>query len=400
MPRGRHGVKCGKSICIAGIRCARAHSRAPPLTTIRSRPRRASHRGPFEIHFNADDARGFNPRGTRTREHAARLGGHRLRARLPRTAVRGRELWRQDAALRPRRPLAPSDLSAVARDLLHVLDLLRLGRPRHPHRVRVSDDLSRPHSDDRPVLAAHHTDRPPRQGAEHHLDRRLHRRPLRQGADGGRGRRADRHRRHHSVHRAAAQGGVLFTHHHPGAYRAGERRDAAGAGRHRLLRRGRDGTVRGAVRHPAHRRHRASGRTDAGDRDRVARQAGGVRRGRHFRDLLAVRRAVLAVCPRARTSRYRGGADARALAGHADRDDDAVAVRHRAAAAAVSRHRGGEQQRGRDQTGGLAVPALPGADQPVRGADRARRHADLHQRAIRQRHVRARAAAGGAATTC
>ena len=46
-------------------------------------------------------------------------------------------------------------------------------------------------------------------------------------------------------------------------------------------------------------------------------------------------------------------------------------VRHRAAAAAVPRHRGGEPQRGRDQARRLAVPALSRADQPVRHADRA-----------------------------
>ena len=54
----------------------------------------------------------------------------------------------------------------------------------------------------------HHPHRAARQGAEHHLDRRLHRRALRQGAGGRRDRRADRHHRHHPLHRAAAQGGV------------------------------------------------------------------------------------------------------------------------------------------------------------------------------------------------
>ena len=45
------------------------------------------------------------------------------------------------------------------------------------------------------------------------------------------------------------------------------------ARRHRAVRRARDGGVRGAVRHPPYRRDRASGRPDAGDRDRIARQA-------------------------------------------------------------------------------------------------------------------------------
>ena len=56
--------------------------------------------------------------------------------------------------------------------------------------------------------------------AEHHLDRRLHRGALRQGADRRRHRRADRHRRHDPLHRAAAQGGLVLAEHHPDAYRA------------------------------------------------------------------------------------------------------------------------------------------------------------------------------------
>ncbi len=61
----------------------------------------------------------------------------------------------------------------------------------------------------------HHPHRAAGQGAQHHLDRRLHRGALRQGAGGGGDRRADRHHRHHSVHRAAAQGGVVVAEHHP-----------------------------------------------------------------------------------------------------------------------------------------------------------------------------------------
>ena len=51
-----------------------------------------------------------------------------------------------------------------------------------------------------------------------------------------------------------------------------------------------DGGVRRAVRHPPHRRHRASGRPDAGGRHRIDRQAGLVPGGRHLRHLLDVRR--------------------------------------------------------------------------------------------------------------
>ena len=67
--------------------------------------------------------------------------------------------------------------------------------------------------------------------------------------------------------------------------------DPAGARRHRAVRRLRDGDLRGAVRHPPHRRHRAPGRPDAGDRDRVDRQARRLPGRRHVRHLLHVRRA-------------------------------------------------------------------------------------------------------------
>ena len=73
------------------------------------------------------------------------------------------------------------------------------------------------------------------------------------------------------------------------------RRRAAGARRHRAVRRAVDGGLRGAVRHPPHRRHRAPGRPDAGDRRRVDRQAVRVPRGRRVRHVLDVRRADRAV---------------------------------------------------------------------------------------------------------
>ena len=191
---------------------------------------------------------------------------------------------------------AAADLSAVAGDLLHVLDLLRLGRLGLAHRLRIPHHLYRPGADDRPVLAADRAHRAARQGAEHHLDRRLHRRALRQ-EPGGRGDRgADRHHRHDPLHRAAAQGGVGLARDHPRRMLA-----PAAAGTEPLL--GDialfvallDGDLRGAVRHPPHRRHRAPGRPDAGDRDRIDRQAVRLPRGRHLRHVLDVRRARRAV---------------------------------------------------------------------------------------------------------
>ena len=49
-----------------------------------------------------------------------------------------REL-RRPAVAEPARPRRHADLSAVAGDLLHLLDLLRLGRARLPHRLRLPD---------------------------------------------------------------------------------------------------------------------------------------------------------------------------------------------------------------------------------------------------------------------
>ena len=66
--------------------------------------------------------------------------------------------------------------------------------------------------------------------------------------------------------------------------RAG-RRAAADAGRQCAVRCAVHGDVCGLVRHPPHRRDGASGRTDAGDRRRVDRQAPGLSRRRRVRDL-------------------------------------------------------------------------------------------------------------------
>ena len=76
------------------------------------------------------------------------------------------------------------------------------------------------------------------------------------------------------------------------------------------------------------------------------RQARRFSRRRRLRDLRHVPRAAGAVCARAATAADRGDADASAAAQHVLRDDGAVAVRHRAVAAAVPRCRGREPQRG------------------------------------------------------
>ena len=203
------------------------------------------------------------------RRHAARLGRRRGGARLHRAAVRRGELRRSRARARPGRPKAAADLSAVARDLLHVVDVLRLGRACVAQRLRLSHDLHRPDADDRALRAVHHEDRAACQGAEHHLDRRLHRGALRQRPGGRCDRRTDRDRRHHSLHRAAAQGGVVLAQHDSRPCLDRHRPRATGAGRHCAPGRAGDGRIRGAVRHAAYRCHRAPGRPDAGDRNRV-----------------------------------------------------------------------------------------------------------------------------------
>ena len=244
----------------------------------------------------------------------------------------------------PRGPHPAADLSAVAGDLLHVVDVLRLGRLGLAHRLRIPHHLYRPGADDRPVLAAAGAHRAAGQGAEHHLDRRLHRRALRQGPGGRRHRRADRDRRHHSLHRAAAQSGVVLARNHPRAHHADQRRHPAAARRHRAVRGAVDGDLRGAVRHPPYRRHRASGRPDAGDRDRIDRQAVRVPGGRHLRDVLDVRRARRAVRGGAATSADGRHVHARAAVRHAGRHHAVVVRGDHPAAAAIPCGGGREQQ--------------------------------------------------------
>ena len=276
------------------------------------------------------------------------------------------------------------------------MDVLRLGRGRLAHRLRLSDHLYRAGADGRPVLPADHPHRAARQGPEHHLDRRLHRGALRQ-EPGGRGDGGDdRHRRHDPLYRAAAQSGVVVGRNHPGRNRRRQCRGAAAPRRHRAVRRHADGGVRGAVRHAPYRRHRAPGRPDAGDRDRVDRQAGGVSRRRHLRHLRAVSRAAGPVHAGFGAAAHRSAADAGAAADGVRRHDRAVAVRHSLAAAPVPRRRGRKSRRDRDPPRRLDVPALSCADQSVRGADRDRRTADVSGGRRRRRHVRPRAAAQGA----
>ncbi len=236
--------------------------------------------------------------------HVAGVGRCRHCARLYRASVPGRELRRPHARAGPRRLLAAPDLSAVARHLLHVVDVFRLGRACLAHRLRLPHHLYRADADGRPRLPAVDPHRAARQGPEHHLDRRLHCGALRQEPGGGGGGGADRHHRHDPVHRAAAQSGVVVGQHDPCRGLA-RRRGAAAAWRRRAVCRAGDGDIRRAVRHPPYRRHRASGRTDAGDRHRVDRQADGVSHRRRVRHLRHVPRPVRTVRARARRAAHR-----------------------------------------------------------------------------------------------
>src|SRR5258705_729344 len=75
--------------------------------------------------------------------NAARLGRDRGRVRLHRVPVSGCQPWRPPLA-DPTRAGKRADLSAVAGDLLHILDVLRLGLVRQPDERRVSRGLYRP----------------------------------------------------------------------------------------------------------------------------------------------------------------------------------------------------------------------------------------------------------------
>ena len=151
----------------------------------------------------------------------------------------------------------------------------------------------------------------------------------------------------------------------------------AAARRHRAVRRHVDGGVRGAVRHAPHRRHRAPGRPDAGDRDRIDRQAGGVSRGRRLRHLRDVRRAARLFAKALAQPRTAAPADAAPPLDGVGAHDAAVVVRRSSCCRASSMSPCGEQQRSRDPPRRLDVSALPRADQPVRGPDRDRRPADV-----------------------
>ena len=108
-------------------------------------------------------------------------------------------------------PARADDLCAGARRLLHLLDLLRLGRASRP---RSGLDFLTIYIGPILVIGLGHAlvcaRRAARQGPEHHLDRRLRGGALRQERAGRGARVAHRGDRLDALHRAAAQGGLGF----------------------------------------------------------------------------------------------------------------------------------------------------------------------------------------------
>ena len=294
-------------------------------------------------------------------------------------------------------------LRPLARGLLHLLDLLRQRRPGLEGGLQLPADLSRPDPGVRARLAAAAAHRADLQGPEHHLDRGLHRRALRQEPDPGRDRHRDRGARDPALHRAAAEGGLDQL---PDPARVPGHRDAlahgepAAVARHRADRIPDPGAVRDPVRHPPHRRDRAPRGHDPRDRVRIGGQADRVPGGRRVRHLGRFRRDRRA----RRQGRRRPAAPPpvrrrgrRHRLGH---DDPARADRGALPAPSVPRGGRRERRRGRHPQGRLAVPGLSRDHQPVRRAGRDRGPAAVPGRRCRRRHVRARAADGAAARSC
>ena len=168
----------------------------------------------------------------------------------------------------------------------------------------------------------------------------------------------------------------------------GNGRHAAGARRHRAVRGAGDGGLRGAVRHPPYRRHRAPGRPDAGDRGGIDRQAVRLPGGRHLRHLLDVRWARARCLPPRKAD-----PDTAAIFTRSPPFDTFLATTllsfvaiillpRQFHVAVVENHSEGEIKRA-----AWLFPLYLRADQPVRGADRARRPLDLPVGRDRRRHV-------------
>ena len=143
---------------------------------------------------------------------------------------------------------------------------------------------------------------------------------------------------------------------------------AQSADRHGLHHRPDDGDLRRPVRHPSHRRHRAPGRPDRCRRRRIAGQARGISGSWLLRPVLRARwrqRPARTRAAECRDPAHLCGGFQRGLLDHRYVPQPRV---HPPAAAAVPCDRGREQLGEGDPPRRLAVPGLPGPDQPVRRA--------------------------------
>ncbi len=191
---------------------------------------------------------------------------HRDRLRL--VPVPHRLVGRRSRAAFSIRALAGFRLRAQPRRLLHVLDLLRLGRARLPARARFSADLYRPHSRHRPWRAVHRAHRQSRACPERHHGRRFRFRPLWKIPARRRDRRADRAHRFRALCGDPAQSGRGDR--PDGGQVLRSRASHAGDALDLLLPRGVLGSraVRDGLRHKAHQPQGASGRPHSRDRRR------------------------------------------------------------------------------------------------------------------------------------
>ena len=216
--------------------------------------------------------------------------GHRGIRRLPAAALRHRRLRRPARGPRSIGDRQQLDLLAVPGGLLHRLDLFRQRRPGGGVRDLVPADLSRADAGDASCLDRRSQDDPDRPDLPDHLDRGLHRQPLRQEPDAGGAGHGDHRGRHRSLHRVAAQGGVRRlspAHHRPRASQSSG--DRLVAGRHAVRDVGAGG-VHDDLRHAPPRQCRAARGNGCGRRLRVGRQARRLRRRWQLRDLGPLRR--------------------------------------------------------------------------------------------------------------
>ena len=327
-----------------------------------------------------------------TRTHAGGTNRPGPVAGLPGPAVRRGLYWR------PLRPGLVVEFRGAGRlwpvpgHLLHLLDLLRGGRPGGHQRNRLPLHLYRPGRRRDPGLSDAAQNGARGQAAQRHLDRRFPGLPLRQEPGRGRHRHLVRHGGRAALYRPATPGGVVLVPHHRPA-------DSGAGGRRRTHRHLADrGRPHGRVHHPVRRPQRpclgAAPRHDAGHRLRIGGQAAGPADGGTVRAVRAVRRAGRPDGT-ARPGAGRRRADhPRRLAAQLDRDLAALGNGVPLPAAPVPCRGGRARPSGEPPDGTLAVPALSRADQPLRDADRGGRAAAARAGG-QSRPLRAAAAARG-----